>query len=493
MAEQLFLSEEFDPSLYCVNARIVAHNFDWELFRPIEPLYYKAREAFNKGTQCKRRVFPRQAGAFSCPKESPKEEEPLLFDVSAIEAQDPKKINSNPKGAGREGECFFSLLKVWELAPYYETEQNGEAIWRRLSLNPHYRLDCGFQTMKDVPSARTLRRFNRIMYTYDLWTEVRKLAVLANIEAGIIDLSGTVAIDPTHFDGFAKVRNLVKECKECDKKETCENASYTCDMTDIVSKSKNYKLPGVKAALITDPISELPLSGMPFNARIYDGKAEEVLIPLLLQLRDEYPLLKERINQILADGAFDSKGNRDACKEILDAYLLAPINPRNHKASLVNDRGIAKIDKYGVPHCICGHKLCLLTRDTKREQYIWGCPVFNPDSRTEGLSCDKKGECSPNSQYGRTYRTNRCDYTQIDWETPQHLKSNKKEYRLRSSIERTISRVKRCLPFEKFWNRGKKALQAHIDRLILALNMFAYAAMKLGKKHLIRSPLHSLS
>ena len=120
MAEQLFLSEEFDPSLYCVNARVVAHHFDWELFRPIEPLNYKAREAFN-----------RQDGTSSCPEKSPKEEELLLFDISAIEAQEPKKINLNPKGAGREGEGFFSLLKIWELAPYYETEQNAEAIWRR--------------------------------------------------------------------------------------------------------------------------------------------------------------------------------------------------------------------------------------------------------------------------------------------------------------------------------------------------------------------------
>lgn len=152
-------------------------------------------------------------------------------------------------------------------------------------------------------------------------------------------------------------------------------------MTDIVSKSKNYKLPGVKAALITEPGSELPISGMPSGARIFDGNAEDVLIPLLKQLRDEYPQVKERIDKVLADAAFDNKDNRDASEEILQACLLAPINPRNHKESLVKDRGITKIDKYGLPHCICGHELCLLTRDTKREQYIWGCPVFHLTAR----------------------------------------------------------------------------------------------------------------
>lgn len=482
MAKQLLLSEEFDPSLYCVNARVVAHSFDWDIFKPIEPLYYKAREEFN-----------RQKGACPCPKEEPQEEQPLLFDVSKLKTKEPKKISSNPKGAGREGEDFFCLLKAWSLAPYYETEQNAEAIWRRLKQNPDYRSDCVFQTIEDVPSSRTLRRFNEIMYAYQLWTEVRKLVVLSNIEAGVINLSGRLAVDPTHFDAFAKVKNLTKECKGCDKNQSCQQVKYTCDMTEIVSKSKNYKLPGVKGILVTDPISELPISGMPFNARTYDGNTQEVLLPLLKQLRDEYPLLKERIDRILGDAAFDNKENRDVSKQILEASLLTPINPRNHKQSLVEDKGIAKIDKYGIPHCICGHKLCLLTRDRKREQYIWGCPVFNPDCRIEGLSCHMKNKCSPNSQYGRVYRTNRCDSPQINWETPQHLKSNKKEYRLRSSIERTISRVKRCLPFERFWNRGKKALQSHIDRLILSLNMFAYAAIKLGKKHLMRSPLQCLA
>ncbi len=483
MAEQLFILEELNPSLYCVNARIIAHNFDWNMFKPVEFPYYRAREEFNK-----------QKGNSSCPKERVKEEEVLLFDMSEFETEEPEGTNSNPKGAGRKGEDFFQLLKVWTLAPYYEAEQNAEAIWRRVVQNPDYRKDCGFQNLSDVPSARTLRRFNEIMYTYGLWTQVRKIAVLNNIDVGIIDPSGSLAVDPTHLDGFAKVKNPAKECKECDKRETCQEVEYTCDMTDIVSKSKNYKLPGVKAALISDPTSELPISGMPFNARVYDGKTEEVLEPLLKQVDEEYPALKEQIDTILADGAFDSKANRDACKDILDASLLAPINPRNHKEFLaVRGKGIAKIDKYGVPHCICGHKLQLLTRDTNLSQYIWGCPVFNPDCQVEGLSCNRKDECSPNSQYGRTLRTNKNDYPQIDWENPQHLKSNQEEYCGRTSIERTISRVKRCLPFERFWNRGKKALGAHIDRAILALNMFASAAVRLGKRHLMRSPLQTLA
>lgn len=179
MNEQLFLSEKFDPSVYCVNARIIAHNLDWGIFKLIEPLYCKAREEFNWKKETS-----------SCLKEETKEKQPLLPGISEDETEEPRKINPNPRGAGREGEDFFSLLKVGQFAPYYETEQNAEAIWRRLNQNRDYRLDCGFQSLNDIPSARTLRKFNEIMYTYDLWSEVRKIAVFVNIKDGVIDLSG---------------------------------------------------------------------------------------------------------------------------------------------------------------------------------------------------------------------------------------------------------------------------------------------------------------
>jgi hypothetical protein len=47
---------------------------------------------------------------------------------------------------------------------------------------------------------------------------------------------------------------------------------------------------------------------------------------------------------------------------------------------------------------------------------------------------------------------------------------------MRTQIERIISRVKRMLSFERFYARGKKALQGFADRYVTVFNIIAYAA-----------------
>ncbi|MBU4302454.1 MAG: hypothetical protein KKE56_06805 [Actinobacteria bacterium] len=49
--------------------------------------------------------------------------------------------------------------------------------------------------------------------------------------------------------------------------------------------------------------------------------------------------------------------------------------------------------------------------------------------------------------------------------------------RLRGTqLERIMSRVKRMLSFERFYARGKKALQGFADRYVTVFNIIAYAA-----------------
>lgn len=92
------------------------------------------------------------------------------------------------------------------------------------------------------------------------------------------------------------------------------------------------------------------------------------------------------------------------------------------------------------------------------------------------LTCNSKCECSPGSRNGRVYRTNACEFPQVNWDFPQHSRRHKKLYAMRTQIERIISRVKRMLSFERFYGRGKKALQGFADRYVTVFNMVAYAA-----------------
>lgn len=118
----------------------------------------------------------------------------------------------------------------------------------------------------------------------------------------------------------------------------------------------------------------------------------------------------------------------------------------------------------------------LLGRDTQRGQFIWACPVFHPGRSDETLTCEKWGRCCPRASSGRIYRTDASDTPQVNWDLPQHSKTHKKLYAMRTQVERIISRVKRVLSFERFYGRGKKVLQGFADRYVTVFNVIAFAA-----------------
>jgi hypothetical protein len=95
------------------------------------------------------------------------------------------------------------------------------------------------------------------------------------------------------------------------------------------------------------------------------------------------------------------------------------------------------------------YQMALLGRDTEREQYIWACPAFHPLRLDETVTCGMWEKC----------RTNAAEFPQVHWDLPQHSRTHKRLYAMRTQIERIISRVKRVLSFERFYGRGKKVLQ----------------------------------
>ena len=118
-------------------------------------------------------------------------------------------------------------------------------------------------------------------------------------------------------------------------------------------------------------------------------------------------------------------------REILgeDVELFSSVNARRKKDIEDPARGIAKITKHGNVQCIAGHNMVFLSKDYSTDAYIFGCPVLNEEARKKlehmGMEvpledeCDKKAECSPNSEIGRIYRAKREMLSQIDCDNPQ--------------------------------------------------------------------------
>ena len=161
---------------------------------------------------------------------------------------------------------------------------------------------------------------------------------------------------------------------------------------------------------------------------------------------EEHPDLD--IEKVNADGIFNTQPCRDTVREILgeDVELFSPVNPRNKKDIENPARGIAKITKHGSVQCIAGHDMVFLSKDYNLDAYIFGCPVLNLEHMELKVpaqcECEKKEECSPNSEIGRIYRIKREALSQIDWDNPQFSYHFKLVYSLRTKIERLLSRMK---------------------------------------------------
>jgi hypothetical protein len=445
-----------------VNPEAVAELIPWEFFDAVRVKYERARfERSKRETKKKNGEAKKRRGRPpGCVRK--------LFHIAQEELSACR--DEEPGIGGAPAYDFYSLLCAFLIAPLYECEANAESIWRELVRNPGFVRACGFDP-DDIPGVRTLRRFNQTMNEEGLWGEISRITVRNNIELGIIEDTAALVVDPTHHDGFASVHKPVKACRECARIERCKDVLYTCDVTDIVAKSKNYKLPGVKSVVMSLAGSEIPIAAMALNARVFDGKS---LGDSLSFVRDRYPGLE--IDVVIADGAYDAADNRKIARKVMKADLVTPVCPRRCKKKKVSARGIDHVDAYGIPVCMEGHRMELLGRDEERKQYIWSCPVHRPSRSDETLTCASKCECSPRSGNGRVYRTNADEFPQVNWEFPQHSRKHKKLYAMRTQIERIISRVKRMLSFERFYGRGKQALQGFADRYVAVFNIIAYAA-----------------
>jgi hypothetical protein len=448
-----------------------AEEYDWKIIeRKVEPNFKVASLDFRD-----------REHSFVCPRKDElnqdlQESFPFLDYMSETEAS---ATDRNSKGAGRKGQDFISYLKAFLLAPILRVEQNSEAIAAAIAGNPAFYVACGFT---HHPASRTLRYFDQIMCEYGLWELVHELAYKKNVDDELIDESEehVLNIDNTHLFGYSTPGKYVKECRECELYEDCEDKVSTDQTADwyIKGKYKCYYAHQIGILQLAD-------SGAPIGCVVLNGKQYEPdsLEPLLDDMVEKHPGLD--IEKVNADGIFNSQPCRDKVQEILgdDVELFSSVNPRGKKDIENPARGIAKITKHGNIQCIAGHNMVFLTKDCNLDSYIFGCPVLNEEARKKlermdvrvpiQIECEKKEECSPNSVIGRIYRIKREVLSQIDWDNPQFSYRFKLVYSLRTKIERLFSRMKERFKMKHVYKRGVGNIQGHILKFMNLMHVLA--------------------
>jgi hypothetical protein len=440
-----------------------ADMYDWEIMEiAVEPKFKEAALNFRGGKH-----------SFECPRKDELDEDlqesfPFLDEMAKTEVTG---MNRNPRGAGRRGQDFISYLKAFLLAPVLRAEQNSEAIAAVIAGNPAFYVACGFT---HHPASRTLRYFDQIMCEYGLWDLVHDLSLIDESEEHILN------IDNTHLRGYSTPGKYIKECRDCELTEDCEDKVSTDETADwyIKGKYKCYYAHQIGMSQLAD-------SGAPVSCVVLNGKQYEPdsLEPLLKDLVEKHPDLD--IEKVNADGIFNSQPCRDKIRKILgeDVELFSSVNARRRKDIENPARGIAKITKHGNVQCIAGHNMVFLSKEYKIDSYILGCPVLNEEARKklehmglevpEDHECEKKAECSPNSEIGRIYRAKRKMLIQIDWDNPQFSYHFKLIHSLRTKIERLFSRMKERFKMRRVYKRGVGNILGHIHKFMNLIHILA--------------------
>ena len=373
---------------------------------------------------------------------------------------------------GRNGIDFYALFKSFLLAPLLYVEVMVTSVHLQVEGNSDFRMVCGFT---GIPCLRTFERFDQIMIENGLWEKARQLMVKFNIQQGIIEDEEQLAVDTTHVEAEA----TLNATRKCGHSEPCDCPKIpTDDNVGLMRKSNTVSYIAHKVALVCGVKSELPLSRSVFKG----GESDAVTLkPTLEKVKQNLPEeFLENVKYVNADGIYQSKDNQKYTKDILQTKLLAPINPRKIKDRELDSRGMEKLDKYGVPHCISGHKLKLKGLDETNQQYVWTCPVFDPKYKQEGLACSEAChiQCCNGAQTGRTIRIQQSQTPQIDPEFPQHLQSFKIKFAERTAIERVNAQAKEGLSMRRVHKRGRVAVEAHVDRCILTAHALAYMSVQ---------------
>lgn len=421
----------------------------WEIF---DPVLEKLR-ACRAQSRIARRLPPR----------GPHRAVPLLPDPLVAAAPSPKLAET-----GRKPWPLQGMLAAFLLRPTQRVEDKISDVHFLLSQNMAFAAACGFR-FPNVPSYRSLVRFDAQMRQLDLWAQVRILAVRHNIQAGLLAPDPVAIVDTIHIEAEATVGKT--------HPGPDGNPVPTDDHVGVLAKSRSrtfiaHKADMLRLAGCVAPVTAIDLPGATPDAH--------TLRPALEKLKAEFHELALAVHDVAADGIYQTADNRQAVPEILgrpDARLVSPIHPGRTQPKPLDRRGMRCLDAYGIPVCVAGHRLLLQGRDLKTKDYIWHCPAFGGTHPNPKVVCAAATHqaCCDGSDKGRTVRTPRELSPHINWDLPQPGAAFKKIYGLRPRIEGSFGILTEVFLIRRLHQRGAVAGQAHLDRSLASMHLWLFA------------------
>ena len=354
---------------------------------------------------------------------------------------------------------IISKFKMLLLRHLRNLSSDAEVI-RFLEENDKYAKACGLSPLS-IPHESQINRFKNWGITPTQLIATFYFVVSVAITHNIVDsyLSATdSSILGSHANPLHK--HLTGNCEKCRFSSTCTNPQWVSgDVNASYTVKKNDIFYGHKIHSIIDSVSTIVMGMFVSTASMHDNP---LLIPLL-KMVDK--IVKFRFQKHAADKGYDDKDNHHFIVEQLNAD---PIIPHREKT-----KSSPSLDLFVIKNQVwCCTKVNMALRpngsDKKQNTVMFRCP-----HGYDNFSCPYANEClKPNQRY-KTFKTQIKDDLRISGtiSTPKGSLQWKKDFKMRTAVERLYSDNKRVRQLQSFFNTNLTAIFSHIVFTMMSHNL----------------------
>ena len=414
----------------------------------------------------------------------------------------PPSLRNLLDGPGAPPSDALCLMRAFIAAPQLGLPGSPNDVWLLLRTNPMFARRCGFLgpdalkqsgefTTRRLPSLSVCKQFDEVMMRYGLWHRLAKLQVEKNIDGGVLESEDTGAFDTTHHESNShcdniepsdaqekrdagkkvKLKKVERVRKHCDcGKENWHQCPHPWRSTDqgaaVVVKGPTRVYWAHKSSVFSFANSEIPIDIRVLN---YGARSDSrTMLPHLALLASESPQIVDKLRCLLADSAYSSNAN-ELAERFPNIRLLSPVIGRDCADAADLYSGIDHFTPSGIPVCDEGFPFELQCRDINAERFIWVAPN-DEHGKPVCSHCPNRTPCLTKGSR-RHIRVDRDLTPQIDWDHPQHLRTEKMRYAKRTGVERAIKRIKVDLKAKILSHRDAHRVQADLDRKLLILHL----------------------
>lgn len=351
---------------------------------------------------------------------------------------------------------------------------------RELNEHPNLAFKLGFPPSKSIPSGERFSSFLRDTPNETLQS-IREDLINQLITLG--EITGRfLSSDSCPVPANVKENNLKTIVKDRFNKTKITKGDPDARLGIFVTfptetQKKISWFWGYKNHLITDALSELPLSERTKPANVHDSN---LLIPQLMYLKNTFCL---PVEAVIADSAFDSSVIIEFIVKELNAKPVIAKNPRG------NQNPDLKISSKGAPICIAGFEMLsrgiFYDKSQNRKRHKFICPIRGSKKFAKKVSvCPWWHPKFLNGSGCITYL--RVD---VDEDIRKSIgygsETFKKLYNLRVSSERIFSRLLSiCMQSPSV--TGLNAISNHCTIAHITVLAVALTAVKTNKRDKIR-------